>query len=239
MRYSLFAILSLAILGSVYAQNAEVRDLIGKLTGKDNTERRRAAEALAELGPDAKLAVPALTKALRDRDLFVRRYSAQALGKIGTDARDAITALALATGDEAREVQLAAIESLCQLGKPALSALLAVVKDPGKVPQVRKKAALGLAAIGPSARSAVPALTDILTGKAKTKKGAKDMAGDDMRVDVAVALGKVSKPEDTQAVEALKAIVENKKLRNQALKKAASAALREINGMPPARGKKK
>src|SRR4051812_45164868 len=167
MRYALSALLSLGILGFVYAENGDVRDLIAKLNHKDNTERRKAAEALGEMGTDAKLAVPALTKALRDKDLFVRRHSAFALGKTGTDAKDAISKLALATGDDKREVQYAAADALAEIGRPALTAMLGVVKDTGKDPQVRKKVALGLAKLGPSARGAVPALTEILNGKSK------------------------------------------------------------------------
>src|SRR5262249_57715584 len=63
------------------AADADVADLVKKLSSKDNEVRRSAASDLADLGKDAKDAVPALTKALKDKDLYVRRFAAQALGK--------------------------------------------------------------------------------------------------------------------------------------------------------------
>jgi len=45
--------------------------------------RHGAAEALKQLGPQAKAAIPALKKALKDEDLSVREMSAQALKAIG------------------------------------------------------------------------------------------------------------------------------------------------------------
>lgn len=44
--------------------------------------RRGAAESLGKIGPDAKAAVPALRKALRDADEFVRSAAAEALAKV-------------------------------------------------------------------------------------------------------------------------------------------------------------
>ena len=49
--------------------------------------------ALRDLGAGAKSAVPALTAALKDRDLYVRRFAARALGEIGPDAQSAVPAL--------------------------------------------------------------------------------------------------------------------------------------------------
>jgi len=51
---------------------------------KDNDEdvREAAAFALGEIGPDAKAAVPVLSKALRDGDEGVREAAADALEKI-------------------------------------------------------------------------------------------------------------------------------------------------------------
>jgi HEAT repeat protein len=49
---------------------------------------------LGGFGPHSALAVPALIRALDDRDVSVRLAAARALGLIGTAARDALPALA-------------------------------------------------------------------------------------------------------------------------------------------------
>jgi HEAT repeat protein len=51
-----------------------------------------AALLLGRLGPDARKAVPALTRALNDRDTFVRDAAASALGRIGPAAKEAAPA---------------------------------------------------------------------------------------------------------------------------------------------------
>src|SRR5262249_40159735 len=54
--------------------------------------RIRAALLLAKLGPDAKKAVPALVRALDDKDPFIRDAAASALGRIGPAAKEAAPA---------------------------------------------------------------------------------------------------------------------------------------------------
>jgi HEAT repeat protein len=51
--------------------------------------RLQAALLLAKLGPDAQKAVPALRRALKDKDSFVRDAAASALGHIGPAAKEA------------------------------------------------------------------------------------------------------------------------------------------------------
>jgi HEAT repeat protein len=52
-------------------------------------ERVQAALLLAELGPEATAAVPALTRALKDRDPLIREAAASALARIGPAAKEA------------------------------------------------------------------------------------------------------------------------------------------------------
>lgn len=52
-------------------------------------QRIQAALLLARLGPEAKSALPALVRALKDRDTFVRDAAASALGRMGSAAKDA------------------------------------------------------------------------------------------------------------------------------------------------------
>jgi HEAT repeat protein len=236
MRIYLGGVLSFAIVMTACAEGAEVRDLIAKLKSNDAEVRRSAAKDLAEWGPQARAAVPALTKMLSDRDLFVRRFSAEALGAIGPDAKSAATALSMALSDNRKEVQLAAAEALGKIGPAGIKALTNAVKDTAKDGEVRRKAAQGLAKIGLEARGAVPALAGVL--KAKTKgKGKGKFNDDDVRIDVAIALGAIAREEDKAAIEALRSVSEGKQ-RNRALKKAAGEALKKITGEEP-KGKRK
>lgn len=224
--------LALGILGFVYAENGAVRETMAKLKEDDAFVRRQAAQDLAEMGPEAKLATAALRRALRDNDLFVRRFSAMALGKIGPgvpDAKETVSSLALALNDEKKEVQLAAADALLLMGPLALNAWLSAIKDPNKDPTIRKKAAQGLAKIGPSARAALPTLTDLVSKNQKKAKGKANLNDDDVRLDAAFAIGKMAKPSDTSAIDALKLVSEGKQ-KNKALKKVAEQALREISG---------
>jgi HEAT repeat protein len=54
-----------------------------------SVERIQVARLLARLGPEAKPAVPALIRALKDKDPFIREAAASALGRIGPDAKKA------------------------------------------------------------------------------------------------------------------------------------------------------
>ena len=238
MRATLTGVLTMSICFVACADGAEVRDLVAKLKDTDSELRRAAAKELGELGAEAKLAVPELTRALRDKDLFVRRFSAEALGNIGVDAKSAIPALAGAMNDPKKEVAEAAVDALGKIGPDSISALTAALKDTNKDPNIRRKAATSLGKIGLRARSAVPAMTDILNGKVKAGKKKGKGNDDDIRVEVATALGSVAKADDDAAVEALKSVSEGKQ-KNRALKKAAGDALRQINGMEPGKKKKK
>src|SRR3954452_13901212 len=57
----------------------------------DAAVRRKAAEALGEIGPGAKAAVKPLTEAIKDKEVALS--AVKALGSIGPDAKSAIPAL--------------------------------------------------------------------------------------------------------------------------------------------------
>jgi HEAT repeat protein len=238
MRKWLGGLLALAIVAVAAADGAEVRELVAKLKSNDSDARRAAAKDLGELGADAKSAVPDLIKALNnDKDLFVRRFAAEALGAIGPDAVSAVPDLGKALNDSRKEVQLAAADALGKLGEASIKVLTSAVKDGNKDPEVRRKAAQGLGKIGKPAHSSVSALTMALKGKvARPAKGKRN--DDDIRIDVATALGEVANSEDTAAIAALKAVSEGKQ-RNKGLQKAASEALQKITGEAPPKKKKK
>jgi HEAT repeat protein len=207
------------------ARAADVESLVKQLKSGDADARRAAAKALAESGPDAKPAVPALTRALKDKDLFVRRFAAQALGAVGPGAASATPALSAAVNDRRQEVQEAAVIALGKIGAPAVTTLSAVVKDPSANPAVRRRAAEALGAIGPDARSAVPALVAAL----KPVKNNPTDKDSDIRAEVATALGQIAGPADKKVIDTLTAITTDKKERNRTLKSAAGEALGKIN----------
>ena len=228
MRVASIAVLSACIWFAAYAEGAEVRDLVAKLKDKDSDVRRAAAKELGELKTEAKSAVPELIRAMRDKDLFVRRYAAEALGNIGPDAKIAITALSAAMNDEKKEVAEAAVDALGKIGPDSIAALTSALKDANKHSNVRRKAAVALGKLGLRAHGSVPAMADVLSGKVKMAKKGKGVNDDDIRVEVATALGSVAKADDAAAIEALKAVSEGKQ-KNKALKKAAGDALRQID----------
>ncbi len=74
--------------------------------------RFSAAVFLADLGPDAKAAIPALTRALGDGEQIVRGHAARALGEIGPAAAGAVSELEKLLEDESRWVREMTAEAL-------------------------------------------------------------------------------------------------------------------------------
>ncbi len=76
-----------------FNKNINVAAMIQQLKGQDKDKRVEACTALADAGPYAAEAVPALAEALKDSDPLVRRLAAYALGNIGPKAESAVPAL--------------------------------------------------------------------------------------------------------------------------------------------------
>jgi HEAT repeat protein len=216
---------------------ADVEGLIAKLKDTDTDARRAAAKALAEAGGDAKAATPALVEALKDRDMFVRRFSAMALGEIGADPKEAVAGLRGALNDSRKEVQEAAAIALGKMGKEAVGPLVAVIKDTNRETEVRRKAAESLGSIGPDAHEALPTLVNGLripdpNDKKKKMAMMKGPNLNDIRVEVATALGNIANADDKAAITVLQALTDRRQ-RDRTLQKAAREALQKIQANKP------
>src|SRR5699024_2971357 len=109
--------------------NAGAADLVPALTDalkdSDNTVRGLAADALGEIGPDAKAALPMLLKMLTDANASVRARAAFALGGVGANAEETAPALAHLIKDKDDDVRLNAVSALAEVGgKDALVPLM-------------------------------------------------------------------------------------------------------------------
>jgi len=115
-------------------------------------------DAMKELGPTARDAVPAVARGMRDSD-SCPSYVAEALMAVGPDARDAATALAhvVETGldyDVKRACEV--LEAMGPAAEDAVPGLLRKLERSCSWPQASIVRALG--AIGPAAEPAVPAI---------------------------------------------------------------------------------
>ena len=89
---------------------------VAALKSSDPLDRRLAAHALAEIGPAAREAVPALIETLRDPESFVRVWAAAALARVQPENPDAIPALVAGTRDGISFVRSLAAWHLGRLG---------------------------------------------------------------------------------------------------------------------------
>jgi HEAT repeat protein len=194
--------------------------------------RRTCATVLAEIGADARAAIPSLVRALGEDSKDVRRAAARALGMIR--AHSAIPALTRALKDDAPAVRLAAADSLIALGADATVVLPVLTKSlKSDEPDERYFAVALLGELGPEAEPALLALQGALVeadpalmariaetlgrigSEAKTvalvlKKKAEDDKNAVSRVPVALALWRIAR--DGDAVEFLRGTLAAKKI---------------------------
>lgn len=126
--------------------------------------RRNAAEALAEIGPEARAAVPALVGVLRQRgDYYLDPYF-RALGRIGPDASDAIPALKEILQDGNPGARLAAARALAKIDPREARVFLPVLTEFQKdsQPRFHLSASVALWELKLEADSPVPALMELL-----------------------------------------------------------------------------
>ncbi|MHC4201263.1 MAG: HEAT repeat domain-containing protein [Planctomycetota bacterium] len=137
--------------------------LVEALRDKNSSLRGEAAQVLGWIGADAKEAVPALARALKDVD-YVSVLAAGALCKIGPAAKDAVPSLIKALEDEYEELRTSAACALSAVGAPAaekaVPVLIRRLRD--DCPSVREAAAGALGTIGRGQEETVPALVKAL-----------------------------------------------------------------------------
>jgi HEAT repeat protein len=101
--------------------------LIKQLDVGDEPTRANAAEALGDLGPAAKTAIPSLVLAMRDEAEAVREQATLALVEIGAD-EGAVPALTGAVQDSDAVVRAGAASALGGIGSGARSAVPALIE---------------------------------------------------------------------------------------------------------------
>jgi HEAT repeat protein len=195
---------------------------IQALTDESVRMGEAAAHALAEIGPQAVDAVPALLQALmnEEEDSGRRQAASDALGAIGSEA---VPALVQALADEDERVRNAAARALKDVGPQAVDAVPALIQalgdpdddvsmaaasalgdvGPEAIPMLiealgnrdapaRRGAILALGWIGPEAKEAAPLIIQALEGDAEWL----------VRSSAAHALGSMQ-PDASEAIPAL------------------------------------
>ncbi|MBA4064680.1 MAG: hypothetical protein C0501_13390 [Isosphaera sp.] len=187
----------------------------GLWSGDEDAKRTRLI-VLAQIGADARPAVPAVVRLLTAPDAKVRASAAGALGRI--EGYSAVPALTKALADESLDVRLAAAGALVRLDagtKDVPPVLTAVLKTGDQA--ARDSAALFLATLGPDAAPAVPDLVALLPEAA---------------AEVVPVVGAVG-PAAKDAVPALKKLIAGEKT-DGAVRPAAAAALWLVGRDPEA-----
>jgi HEAT repeat protein len=142
----------------------DVGPLLEALQDKAPGTRAEAAEGLGLLGGQARIGVPALTKALEeDPDRLVRIRAAGARLRIGPPSERALKVLLEAARDTEAVNRKAAVETLGDIGREAKAAvpvLIATLADQDA--RVRWAAIEALGQFGREARVAVPPLLEAL-----------------------------------------------------------------------------
>ncbi len=227
----------------------DIMVLVKSLEGTENQVRAQAAQALGNIGAEAKPAIPALLKLLRDEQNDVTSgMLADALAKIGPPAKQDIGLLREAIKDPNTKVRAYAAASIGALGPDAGSLLALLVKAASdKHAEVRQNAVRSLGKMGGNGKDTiVPALTTALQDSEHEVRVAAAQALENMdalgAIDVALLISML-KQQDSEvracgaralgkmgprAKAALPALVEAFKGTDNAVRRAALGALASL-----------
>lgn len=146
--------------------------LVARLKDDDQFIRELAARALLALPPAPEIAIPIWEKAFQDMDEKTARNALDALASLGPPAVPRLVgALKYAA---LREEVIGILGRMGPAAAPATPQLVQLIED--KNPNVAHAAVLALAAIGPPAKEAVPALTQALQQHRDADADATDYA---------------------------------------------------------------
>jgi RNA polymerase sigma factor (sigma-70 family) len=162
--------LILKTLGRIGAEEA-VEPLLTILKYDRENQRLLAIEALGQIGPTAREAVPALMKEVKDyngSNLDMTVAAVNALGKIGSKANEAVPAL------------IQALDQASEFGG-------------GHYYLIGKSVIIALGNIGPSARDAVPKLVEIRDGNRSAVRGSSRDQWIELQTEAAAALARIQK----------------------------------------------
>jgi HEAT repeat protein len=119
LRFWLLTLMAVSLTGcgkaSTVVHGKPVSHWVEALRGPDAKERKRAVEALGNVGAADPDVVPALVGAVKDRDPAVRAAAVLALLKIGPDAHEAVPVLTAARGDPNAHVRRYAAKALARI----------------------------------------------------------------------------------------------------------------------------
>jgi HEAT repeat protein len=182
------------------------------------TAGRAAANALVEIGPAAKTAIPALMKSAASTNSHVRAFALCTLGRMALESKLVVPVLIQGLHDPDHEVRYSAAFGLAALAfmggdaKPATAALMETLKD--SHPSERATAAMALGHIHSDPGLVVPALIEMLRD-----------ADVQLHALAATALGEFG----NQGKPAVAPLIELLSQGNQDARKAATNALKAID----------
>lgn len=188
-------------------------ELAVRLESPDKQERVDALRRLAELGPQALPALPAVTTTLTDPEADVRRLACVALGAMGEGARPSAPQLSRTLSDADPGVRLNGAFTLQKLA-PERRDFVPILEE-----AVRKKwsgTIVQIGELGPQADWAVPVLMESLAAPEPT-----------IQTLAAEALGKIG-PAARDAIPALERTARSSDLQ---VSVAAKTALQSVRGL--------
>jgi HEAT repeat protein len=144
------------------AGSAVVPHLAAGLDHSNPKVRQKAADALGEIGGDAKPATEKLIRTLRDPDPSVAIFSALALRKIEKRNHGEVAVLSTLLKETDHQVQVGAVVALGEFGKDAAEAVPTLIDLLDQQGEVVWLTARTLGLIGKPAREAIPRLIELL-----------------------------------------------------------------------------
>lgn len=174
--------------------------------------------AVQALGRCGKGAAEPLLLALEDEDAPVRAYAIDSLGKIKAEPQIVLPALVRRLKEDAApQVRQSALRTLGTLGKAAIEAIQAGLAD--KEPAVQNAAIKSLAALGPDAKGAVPALKELASKSPSqpVRRAAVGALGQIEEGNLLIFVELLKLPDSTVRLECLKQLGRAKTVPKEAL----------------------